>query len=208
MKILLVLALFSLVSCSRKEKAESFKQPDLTQKDTVTFKNTDHNFDILKFLLDKEIGSEKPEKVDYKNYSVSFDNDGDSYSVYFSKIATEDFNKDGIQDYIIERNSEGMLGGSANTESEIIYTIMGKDNKVQRKHTILTYAPFSYNTLDNIVYKDGILKADATQNSRTYYKPPQELESTELSFVYKNETYTKNLICPTANLQNGKTKKF
>lgn len=207
MKILFVLALFSVVSCSRKEKTESFKQPDLTPKDTVAAKNTDHNFDILKFLLDKEIGSENPEKVDYKNYSVSFDNDGDSYSVYFSKIATEDFNKDGIQDYIIERNSEGMLGGSANTESEIIYAIMGKDNKVQRKHTILTYAPFSYNTLDDIVYKDGILKADATQNSRTYYKPPQELESTELSFVYKNENVYEESYLSNCELAKWKDKK-
>ena len=71
MKILLVLAVLSVVNCSRKEKAESIKQTDLTQKDTVAVKNMDHNFDILKFLLDKEIGSEKPEKVDYKNYSVS-----------------------------------------------------------------------------------------------------------------------------------------
>lgn len=207
MKILLVLALFSLVNCSKKEETESIKQPDLTQRDTITIKKTDRNFDILKFLLDEEIDSEKPEKVDYKNYSVSFDNDSDSYSVYFSKIATADFNKDGTQDYIIERNSEGMLGGSANTESEIIYIIMGKGNKVQRKHTILTCAPFSYNTLDDIIYKDNILKANATQNSRTYFKPRQELESTELSFVYKNENVYEESYLSSCELAKWKDKK-
>lgn len=144
-------------------------------------------FDILHFLVDEEAKSDKKAKIDYKNYSVSFANDGDSYEVSYSKLTAEDLNQDGLTDYILIRNSEGMLGGSGNTNSDILYLIMGPENQIAQQHEILTYAPFSYNILDEIRYKNRKLKATATQNFRTYMpEDGSELESTDLTFVFKN----------------------
>lgn len=144
-------------------------------------------FDILKFLVDEEAKNERKAKVDYKHASVSFANDGDPYEVSYSKIAAGDFNHDGLTDYIVTRNSEGMLGGNANTNSEILYLIMGPENKIAQQHEILAYAPFSYNILEDTHYKNGKLKTTATQNYRTYMPEDDEpLGATDLSFVYKN----------------------
>lgn len=144
-------------------------------------------FNILKFLVDEEAKSDKKAKVDYKNYSVSFTNDDDPYEVSYSKLVEEDLNRDGLTDYILTRDSEGMLGGNANTNSSILYLIMGPENQIVQRHKILIYAPFSYNILDDIHYKKGKLKATATQNFRTYMpEEGSELQSTSLSFVFKN----------------------
>ncbi|SUX46556.1 hypothetical protein [Chryseobacterium indoltheticum] len=211
MKSILIVLLFLLFNCGKKQtEKKTLNQSAYISKNDMPIKETKQKIDILKILLDEEIGTEKPEKVDYENYSVSFDNDGDSYSVSFRKIASEDLNKDGIEDYIIERNSEGMLGGNVNTNYEILYMIMGKDDHIQDKHRILAYAPFSYNILNNITYKNGVLKATATQNYRTYSKPEEELESADLSFIYKEgnvyeETYLSN--CELAKWKNKKVLK-
>lgn len=204
-----LLFIFILFSCKKKEnKTVKIQRDTIRDIKSQNYIIKKEKFDILKILLDEEISNEKPKKVDYKSYSVSFDNEGDSYSVSLKKIASEDFNKDGIEDYIVERNSEGMLGGNANTNSEILYIIMRKDSNIQDKHRILTYAPFSYNILDNITYKNGILKAIATQNYRTYSKLVEELESTNLSFIYKTKMFTKRPICQIVNFQNGKIRKY
>lgn len=208
MKSVLIILLFLLFNCGKKQtEKKSLNQSASISKNDMPIKETKQKIDILKILLDEEISNEKPEKVDYKSYSVSFDNEGDSYSVSLKKIASEDFNKDGIEDYIVERNSEGMLGGNANTNSEILYIIMRKDSNIQDKHRILTYAPFSYNILDNITYKNGILKAIATQNYRTYSKPVEELESTTLSFIYKNENVYEETYLSNCELSKWKNKK-
>jgi hypothetical protein len=144
-------------------------------------------FNILKFLVDEEAKGDKKAKIDYKHYSGSFANDGDPYEVSYGKLAEEDLNLDGLTDYILTRNSEGMLGGNVNTNSDILYLIMGPENQIAKRHEILTYAPFSYNILEDIRYKKGKLKATATQNFRTYMpEDGAELESIELSFVFKN----------------------
>lgn len=180
------IGLFSCGESGNKSDATDKKktdQPESNESKPVLKKEA---FDILKILLDEEVKNEKG-KIDCKNYTVSFPNDGDPYSVSFSKIAGEDLNYDGWTDYILMRNSEGMLGGNANTNSEILYIIMGTDYKIIQRHEILTYAPFSYNILEDIIYKNRKLKAIATQNFRTYMpEEGEELESTDLSFVYKN----------------------
>ena len=144
-------------------------------------------FDIIRFLINEEAKNDKRAQINYKNHAVSFPNDGDRYEVNFSQIAAEDLNGDGLTDYMLSRNSEGMLGGSANTNSEILYLIMGPGNKIAQQHEILAYAPFSYNILEDIRYKQGKLKTRATQNFRTYTpEDGEELQSVDLSFVYKN----------------------
>lgn len=184
--ILLTVSALMLLSCKKgKENTETEKKdtlaavkaPDVTPQKEV---------DILKILLDEEIKESKPDEVDYKSYYASFPNDGDSYNVTFHKIASDDFNNDGVTDYIVERDSEGMLGGNANTNAQILYVIMGKNNNISEKHEILMSAPFSYNILDGVSYEGGKLKASAIQNYRAYSVPADSLQSTELSFTYKD----------------------
>ena len=185
------LAFFALCSCgesgdngtketSGKKKAEkiSTTKPERKQEET---------FDILKVLLLEESKDAKKKEIDYKNHSVSFPNDGDPYEVSFYILTQEDFNKDGVTDYIAGRISEGMLGGNVNSNSSILYLIMGQDHQILQRHEVLTYAPFSYNILEDESYKNGKLKARATQNFRTYMpEDGEELQSTDLSFVYKD----------------------
>lgn len=179
--------LFSCGESGNKELPEK-KKADTPVKDEPTVAlQAKEAFNILKFLVDEEAKDDRKANIDYDQYSVAFTNDGDPYEVSYSKLAEEDFNKDGFTDYILTRNSEGMLGGSANSNSEILYLIMGPENRITQRHEILTYAPFSYNIIDEISYKKGKLKATATQSFRSYMpEDGAELESTDLSFVYKN----------------------
>lgn len=184
-----LLGISGLFSCGNSEKKSfSGKKKSETQK-AVDSKPVPEKeaFDILRFLVDQEAKDDRKAKIDYKNHSVSFANDGDAYQVSYSKIAVGDLNHDGLTDYILTRNSEGMLGGSANTNSDILYVIMGPDNQIAQQHEILTYAPFSYNILEVIRYKNRKLKVEATQNYRTYAPEDNDvLGSTDLSFVYRN----------------------
>jgi hypothetical protein len=165
-----------------KKKATISKSPEIK-----TTSKTEDVFDILKFLADEEAKDDRKAKIDYKHASVSFANDGDPYEVSYSKLAAEDLNQDGLTDYILTRNSEGMLGGNANTNSEILYLIMGPENRITQRHKILAYAPFSYNILEDTHYKNGKLKTTATQNYRTYMPEDDEpLGAADLSFIYKN----------------------
>lgn len=185
MKYLLLSALF-LFSCKEKGNKNISEKKDSIAITKAPEAVPQNKLDILKILLEEEAKTEKQGTIDDKNHSVSFSNDGDSYQVSFQKIASDDFNNDGIPDYIVERNSEGMLGGNANTNSEILYIIMGKNSTISEKHEILMYAPFSYNILDGITYEGGKLKAVAVQNYRTYSVPEDSLKSAGLSFVYKD----------------------
>lgn len=207
MKYIVIIALV-LFSCKGKEDNKpEVKKDSLAAVKPILNTESQKDFDILKVLLDEEVKSEKPKEIDYKNYTVSFKNDEDPYSVTLQKIASEDFNNDGITDYIIERNSEGMLGGNSNTNSEILYIIMGKDNKISQRHEILEYAPFSYNIINGLSYENGKLKTAATQNYRSYSKPVDSLESTELSFVYKDGNVYEESYLTSCNLAKWKDKK-
>lgn len=207
--IVLSAFVLALSSCKGKEDRKSVEKKDsLAAIKKVADTESQRDFDILKLLLDEEAHNEKPEEIDYKNYTVSFHNDGDSYSVTYHKIASDDFNNDGITDYIIERNSEGMLGGNANTNSEIMYIIMGKDHKISQRHEIQQSAPFSYNILGGISYEGGKLKATAEQNYRSYNKPADSLESTNLSFVYKDGNVFEESYLTHCSLAQWKDKKI
>ncbi|MDN3694794.1 hypothetical protein QWZ06_22315 [Chryseobacterium tructae] len=207
--ILLSAFAWVLFSCKGKENGKPVEKKDsLTAVKAAPNTESQKDFDILKVLLDEEVGNEKPEEIDYKNYTVSFRNDEDPYTVTFHKIASDDFNNDGITDYIIERNSEGMLGGNANTNSEILYIIMGKDHTISQRHEIQESAPFSYNVLDGISYEGGKLKATAQQNYRSYDKPIDSLESTELSFIYKDGNVFEESYLTSCSLAKWKDKKI
>lgn len=205
---MLFLLLFTMAACSREGKskpATEKKKAIPKEKESVSIPPK-QEFDILRFLVREEAKESKDGIIDYKNYSVSFKNAGDPYEVNFSQIATEDFNRDGLTDYIVRRNSEGMLGGNGNTNSAIFYLLMDKDHRITQRHEILTYAPFSYNILDEIDYKNGKLKAKATQNFRTY-SPEEggELQSKNLSFIYQdNNVYEESYLteCELAKWKN------
>lgn len=183
---------FSLLFLScRNEKSVAKSKEEMVVSDTLKKQDsikplTDAESNILKKLIDAEINGQEYADLDVKEspYSISFPNEDDKYTVYFSVLYSADFSNDGILDYVVLRSSEGMLGGSANTNEEYLFIVMKDETAIQEQHSILGYAPFSYNTLDNPGYKGKKFSIEATQNTRTY--PTDAPSSTPLSFVYQN----------------------
>lgn len=145
---------------------------------------------FIKMLLEAECGGDICDEAELnlteEPYSVTLSEEGDKYSVSFTIVAHEDLNDDGVDDYVIFRNSEGMLGGNANTNNQYIFYIMKNDMEIDKSYEILGYAPFSYNIINDTEYRDKHLFADIQQNFRTYYNNAGELEKVALNFTYKN----------------------
>ena len=216
-KKILLIPIMILLGCNQKKDVPSDKLQTIQQKDSfVSDENkndieiiSDNGGDILDSLVNEEAGGDKDAKIDLKNHSVRFDNDGDSYEVTFSKLASQDFNDDGIVDFIVEKDSEGALGGNANSNAEIIYLILDAKQNIKERHHILLYAPFSYNILENISFENGKLKATATQNFRTYSSGSgEDLQTTDLSFIYKDSNVYEESYLSQCKLGQWKNKKI
>lgn len=191
--MLLLVVSVLMFSCQKEVKTEKKK----IKKDTVTavepeeekiiLPEEESNF--LKRLIKEEIGKQKYDDLQtkYSPYSVHFANDGDPYSVSYSIVKKSDFNNDGVIDYVVDISSEGMLGGNANTNQRFVYYIMINEITPREEHSILGYAPFSYNIIDKANFVGDKFKVDVTQNFRTYSSNVEDLKSTSLSFVYKND---------------------
>ncbi|MCG9792391.1 hypothetical protein [Flavobacterium algicola] len=141
---------------------------------------------FLKVLIKREIGDQKYKEMQVQElpFYVSFANDGDPYTVSYLISHKGDLNNDGIIDYVINRSSEGMLGGNSNTNQDFIFYIMKDEINEKESHSILGYAPFSYNIIDDSKFVNNTLLVDISQNYRTY--STNDTKSTSLSFVYRN----------------------
>lgn len=191
-KIILLAFIFLAFSCKKEIKTVHKK----STKDTVSAVEpeeekvilTEIESKFLKRLINEEIGEQKYKEMQISEspYYVSFANDGDPYTVSFSIFEKGDFNNDGITDYVVNRSSEGMLGGNANTNRDFIFYIMKDEIKEKESHSILGYAPFSYNIIDEANFVGNKFKIKVTQNFRTYSSSVEDLKSTSLSFIYKN----------------------
>ncbi|MCV9926172.1 hypothetical protein OIU83_00795 [Flavobacterium sp. LS1R49] len=191
-KIILLVFIVLAFSCKKEVKTKHKKITKDTisavepEEEKIILTEIESNF--LKRLISEEIGSQKYKEMQISEspYYVSFANDGDPYTVSFSIFEKGDFNNDGIIDYVINRSSEGMLGGNANTNQDFIFYIMKDEIKEKESHSILAYAPFSYNIIDEANFIDNKFKIKVTQNFRTYSSSVEDLKSTSLSFIYKN----------------------
>ena len=191
-KIVLLAFIVLAFSCKKEVKAVHKK----STKDTLSVVEpeeekvipTEIESKFLKRLINEEIGEQKYKEMQISEspYYVSFANDGDPYTVSFSIFEKGDFNNDGIIDYVVNRSSEGMLGGNANTNQDFIFYIMKDESKEKESHSILGYAPFSYNIIDEAKFVGNKFKIKVTQNFRTYSSSVEDLKSTSLSFIYKN----------------------
>ena len=189
-KIIFAVAVSVFCSCNT-EKRDVKSNTSVGVSDTLTKLDsikplTKKETAILKKLIDDEIDGQEFKDLDVKRspFSVSFPNENDQYTVYFSILFSDDWNNDGIMDYIVLRDSEGMLGGNANTNQEYLFLVMKDENTVRERHSLLGYSPGSYNTLDSADFKNKKFTIEATQNYRTYSN--EDLQSTSLSFVYQN----------------------
>ena len=191
-KIILLAFIVLVFSCKKEVKAVHKK----SNKDTLSAVEpeeekvipTEIESKFLKRLINEEIGEQKYKEMQISEspYYVSFANDGDPYTVSFSIFEKGDFNNDGIIDYVVNRSSEGMLGGNANTNQDFVFYIMKDEIKEKESHSILGYAPFSYNIIDEAKFVGNKFKIKVTQNFRTYSSSVEDLKSTSLSFIYKN----------------------
>lgn len=207
-----ILLAFIVVAFSCKKEVKAVHK--VSKKDTVSAvepeekkvipTETESNF--LKKLINEEVGSQKYKEMQISEspYYVDFANDGDAYKVSFSIFEKLDFNNDGIIDYVIHRSSDGMLGGNANTNDEFVFYIMKDEINAKESHSILGYAPFSYNIIDEADFVGNKFKIKVTQNFRTY--SGEDLKSTSLSFIYKNENLYEESYLSSCKLAKLKSK--
>ncbi|MBE8726797.1 hypothetical protein [Flavobacterium hungaricum] len=193
--ILFSAVLFVLFSCKEEKKPIKIKKSnkkEVTAAEPEPEKEvegrilTEIQSNFLQHVMREDIGKQKYDYLQTEKapYSVHFTNDGDPYSVSYDIIKEQDFNNDGIVDYVLNVDSTGMLGGNANTNQTFVYYIMQDVIIYQETHTILGYAPFSYNIIDDAVFDGDKFKVKITQNFRTYMN--DNLKSASLSFVYKD----------------------
>lgn len=190
--ILFSAVLLVMFSCKEEKKAKKLKKSHKKEVAAVEpeeiegriLNETQSNF--LKQVMLEDIGKDKYDNLQTEKapYSVHFSNDNDPYSVSYDIIKEQDFNNDGIIDYVLNVDSTGMLGGNANTNQCYVYYIMKDAINYKEKHTILGYAPFSYNIIDEAEFAGDKFKVKITQNFRTYSN--DNLKTASLSFVYKN----------------------
>ncbi|WP_299621764.1 hypothetical protein [uncultured Tenacibaculum sp.] len=177
--IILLFLSFMFGNC----KTNNTKGKSTTTKNSLSERTVFSDHKIIDYLLEKEGEDQEceitfQEKDGVYKYFSSNCSHHDNHSVTFSIVDQEtDFNKDGITDYLISRVSEGMLGGNANTNAEYIYLLVNAKVEVIQEHSILRYAPFSYNYLELTSYNKGVLKAKVNQNHRTLYTYGSQVES-------------------------------
>ncbi len=177
--IILLFLSFMFGNC----KTNNTKVKSTTTKNSLSERTVFSDHKIIDYLLEKEGEDQEceitfQEKDGVYKYFSSNCSHHDNHSVTFSIVDQEtDFNNDGTTDYLISRVSEGMLGGNANTNAEYIYLLVNAKAEVIQEHSILRYAPFSYNYLELTSYNKGVLKAKVNQNHRTLYTYGSQVES-------------------------------
>ena len=98
------------------------------------------------------------------------------YSLRLLPLMTQDFNRDGIKDIVLEIESSGPLGGSVTTNSAVHYLLLDKSNRVINEHEVLLYAPFSEHIVEYEVKGNRIHYA-AVPNYRSH---PEAYDNGEL----------------------------
>ena len=196
-KHLLCLILFiALISCEKPSKKKLTIHRKQTPKEVVketVIPVSREEADLLKLLIDEEIRETKTKEfsLNLKESPCSvtlFESKGIFSTIYFSIIASGDINNDGIIDYLVDKNSEGVNGefaGTANIYQDFVFLIMKDKKNVDQQHYIFGYTTISDNILTEPKYKDKKINLIATQNPASH-SSLEEMKSTNLSFSYKN----------------------
>ena len=114
-------------------------------------------------------------------YSVSLTSEKGIYTVSHQIIAHEDFNDDGISDYLIFRSSQG-----TRINGQYIYYIMKNNTDIYRTYTIYAYNLYSSYMVKNPSYNDRRFYLDIGTNTFRNDTIDYNFGSTRLSFVYKD----------------------
>ncbi|MCD2423012.1 hypothetical protein LQ567_09585 [Niabella pedocola] len=167
------------------------------------------SYRFLKALVMGEApdGTYKERNLDSLPFYIALEEEGMPYTVYYSIVANEDLNGDRIPDYIIRRESEGMLGGSAQTNSQLDYYIMKDSLQYAQLHSILTYAPFSYNIISDYRFDKGVLTVSLSKNFRAY-PDANETPSRDFSFVYQDSNLYETSYLSNCTLGKQKDKRI
>ncbi len=145
--------------------------------------------------------------LDSLPFYIAREDEGMPYTVYYSIVANEDLNGDHVPDYIIRRESEGMLGGSVQTNSQLDYYIMKDSLQYDQLHSILTYAPFSYNIISDYRFEKGVLTVALSKNFRTY-PDANETPPGNFHFVYKDDNLYETSYLTNCTLGKWKDKRI
>ncbi|MBW1654677.1 hypothetical protein [Flavobacterium quisquiliarum] len=191
MKHCLICTLFLTLFISCKQEApKQTKVPKKHTEKTEVKKPipiSAEEFNLLKKLMTDEYEIYKANegtRMDLREYpfALSITDEAESRStIYYSILAKDDFNNDGITDYVVSESSDSMAG------SRFVFVIMKDKRNIEEQHDVLEYAPFSYNNLDETKYNSKKITTVATKNWRTYDVTEDENnESANLVFSYQN----------------------
>ncbi len=116
------------------------------------------------------------------------DSDGEEQSMNYSMrlipLFRDDFNKDGIEDIVVEVESIGPLGGSVYSNSAIYYLLLNSNRSIMAEYEVLLYAPFSEHVVEYQL-ADKQLYYSAIPNFRSHPEAYNEGELIEPSIEFK-----------------------
>lgn len=141
---------------------------------------------VLKEFFIKENTGYKKIQLKHYPYSADFDDEGDPYSVEYEFLGYQDLDGDAINDLVFNRISSGQLGANIHSNSSIMWYLLNAKKEIKQSYEVLTYAPFSYNILDDISFKNGKVYAKALKNFRTYFNDENRDDSSLLVFEFKD----------------------
>lgn len=206
--IICIFLISSLVSCKKEVQKKAAPSVKPSEKITAIKKEipiSKEETELLRKLMNEDLRPYKKYGQNYMNfneypYSLSFTDEVESRStINYSIMASDDLNDDGVKDYIVSKLSDGTAG------SYFVFVIMKDKYAIKEMHEVLEYAPFSYNSLDEIQYKDKKIKTTVTKNPRAYDIYDESAESIDLVFSYQNgNLYEKSYLskCKMAELES------
>lgn len=121
-------------------------------------------------------------------YTLHVDAPEKIYTVAFTILAHDDFTNDGVEDYVVSYDVEGLQGGQLYTLGMLNFVEM-KD-ETQRKDVIsmTTDQPCLWYKMDNLKYENKKLVTTITEKRCPHLPPIENPESTILTFAFDGST--------------------
>lgn len=138
-------------------------------------------------------------------YYIHIDTTDHIRTITFTMLAHEDINDDGVDDYVLVYDVEGMQEGQQYVQGMLSMILMKDEMEVEKHHNIITEQPCSWYKIDHVRYLDKKVKATVTQSTCPNRPPVEKPEKTEITFAFDGnrcyeETYRSK--CKMAQMTN------
>lgn len=138
-------------------------------------------------------------------YYIHIDATDHIRTISFKILAHEDINDDGVDDYVLVYDVEGMQEGQQYVQGMLSMILMKDEMEVEKRHNIITEQLCSWYKIDHVRYLDKRIKATVTQSTCPNRPPVEKPEKTEITFAFDGnrcyeETYRSK--CKMAQMTN------